>query len=112
MMGHGLHLMVDGRREGPLAVPEAERFLVTLVGRVNMQVIAGPYVAVTPNGLAGAVVLAESHAMVHQEGAHVFAEIFSCREFDPELVAAWMIEALGLTGAQTQALRRGWLVEV
>jgi S-adenosylmethionine decarboxylase len=68
-------------------------FMLECIQAADMQILAGPYVldtgAYDPNpGLTGWTVLTTSHISVHtflkQQAA--FIDLFSCKEFDPDLV--------------------------
>lgn len=69
--------------------PCIARFLSTLVSRIDMTVLDGPFVC-TENGdrahygHSGVIVLVESHCAIHTYPflAEVFLDVFSCKHFD------------------------------
>ncbi|MEO6121730.1 MAG: S-adenosylmethionine decarboxylase [Acidimicrobiales bacterium] len=78
------------------------RFLVSVVDRIGMHVLAGPMVARETGppqraGVSGVVILSESHAAIHTYPAlgEAFVDIFSCRAFDPALVETVFEEFFG-----------------
>lgn len=95
-----MHLTLDGY--GPCA-PEVSRlwaFLAEAPARVQMTPIQPPVVARHPSGLAGYVLLAESHISYHgydHDEAHiVHIDCFSCNDFDPEAFAAFASSTFGI----------------
>lgn len=77
-------------------------FLTTLVGRVNMRVLAGPLVGEEEGGFdrrgwSGVVILYESHAAIHTypELGEAFVDIFSCSQYSADTVEAVLREFFG-----------------
>jgi len=90
-----LHLLVKGHLLNP---PKTEdilnKWLSELVDTVGMKVVAGPtsvYVDEPGNeGVTGTITLATSHAAIHVWDAEIPAmfqfDIYSCKEYDPNIV--------------------------
>jgi S-adenosylmethionine decarboxylase len=94
---YGLHLTLRAYEiEDRPALGDAvavDRFLVALVGALEMTVLAGPLVGVESGppasaGVSGLVILCESHAAIHTYPVvgEAFVDVFSCRTFDPGVV--------------------------
>ncbi len=81
-------------RRGSLNDRDAvSNFLVTLVDRVGMRILAGPMVGIEEGvpekrGLSSVIILYESHAAIHTypELGEAFVDLFSCRRFSAETV--------------------------
>lgn len=60
-------------------------------------------------GVSGTMVFAESHLCVHTfvEKGYVFADVFSCKEFDPQIVEAALWEAFHFEHKEIRFFRRG-----
>ena len=87
-----LHLLVKGYvMNPPKDIKLVDNFLLDLVDRVRMKVVAGPssiYVNEPGNeGATGTVTLATSHAAIHIWDANVPSmfqfDLYSCSEFTP-----------------------------
>jgi S-adenosylmethionine/arginine decarboxylase-like enzyme len=90
-----LHLLVKGYLLNP---PKTEhtlnKWLSELVDTVGMKVVAGPtsvYVDEPGNeGVTGTITLATSHAAIHVWDAEIPAmfqfDIYSCKDYDPNIV--------------------------
>jgi S-adenosylmethionine decarboxylase len=68
-------------------------FLVSLVDRVGMRILAGPMVGIEEGvpekrGLSSVIILYESHAAIHTypELGEAFLDLFSCKTFDVDTV--------------------------
>jgi S-adenosylmethionine decarboxylase len=94
---YGMHLTVriaNIERRGPLNDSDAvSGFLVSLVDRVGMRILAGPLVGIEEGvpekrGLSSVIILYESHAAIHAypELGEAFLDLFSCRRFRIETV--------------------------
>lgn len=90
-------------------------FLVDLVARISMRVLAGPLVAVETGlpekqGCSGVIILYESHAAVHTYShlGTLFLDIFSCKMFAPGEVASFLRETFGdIEIAEETSYQRG-----
>lgn len=110
-----LHLLVKGYIKTP---PKAEevlnQWLIELVDKVGMKVVAGPtsvYVNEPGNeGITGTVTLATSHASIHvwdKENPSMFQfDLYSCSNFTPKQVLDHIDENFGLTKAFWQFIDR------
>ena len=123
---YGLHLTLrlDGieNREA-LDDPEAViGFLKSLVKRVDMRILAGPLTGREDggpdrSGVSGVVILYESHAAIHTYPwlGGAFVDIFSCREFDHEVVLGVFDEFFGahrVRELETQTRGRHWGADI
>ena len=90
-----LHLLVKGYVENPPKTAELLNvWLSELVSKVDMKVVAGPtsvYVDEPGNeGVTGTITLATSHAAIHvwdaEEPAMFQFDIYSCKDYDPNVV--------------------------
>jgi S-adenosylmethionine/arginine decarboxylase-like enzyme len=90
-----LHLLVKGYiKTAPTQEEVLNKWLSELVSEVGMKVVAGPtsiYVDEPGNeGITGTVTLATSHAAIHiwdKETPSMFQfDIYSCKDFQPEIV--------------------------
>jgi len=103
-----LHMLVRGYvYHPPSTAEETNQFLIKLVEKVRMRVVAGPtsvYVSDPGNeGVTGTVTLATSHASIHvwdsQKPAMFQFDLYSCSSFTPEEVIECIDENLGLQKA-------------
>lgn len=86
-------------------------------GEIGMTKIAPPhvisYVGIKPEdwGVSGFVIIAESHISVHTfpDRGYVWVDIFSCKEFDPDLAIRGITDAFSLERYDTNLLERGML---
>ena len=90
-----LHLLVKGYVKNPPKTAETLNvWLSELVSKVDMKVVAGPtsvYVDEPGNeGVTGTITLATSHAAIHiwdaEEPAMFQFDIYSCKDYDPNVV--------------------------
>lgn len=90
-----LHLLVKGYVKNPPKTAETLNvWLSELVSKVDMKVVAGPtsvYVDEPGNeGVTGTITLATSHAAIHvwdaSEPAMFQFDIYSCKDYDPNVV--------------------------
>lgn len=90
-----LHLLVKGYVKNPPKTAETLNvWLSELVSKVDMKVVAGPtsvYVDEPGNeGVTGTITLATSHAAIHvwdaEEPAMFQFDIYSCKDYDPNIV--------------------------
>jgi len=89
--------------------------LNSLPDTIGMTKITQPYVfkysGLVPEdkGITGFVVIAESHISIHtfQEKNYVFIDMFSCRDFDYEFAAKYLIEFFKSKKPTVNVLMRG-----
>jgi len=100
----GPHLMLDLMECSKDKLSDYEHVfnvLDDLPEKIGMTKITQPYVfpysGLVPEdkGITGTVIIAESHISIHtfQEKDHCFVDVFSCKDFDVELAAEYIIEA-------------------
>ena len=91
------HLLVDGTIRNPISDPEViNAWLAELVDKVDMEIFMEPRSKYcddpTNAGTTGVVVITTSHASIHiwNDGDPAFfrADLYSCKEFDPQVVLA------------------------
>lgn len=123
---YGLHLTlrVDQiENRDALDHPETiTQFLRSLVRRVEMRILAGPLTGREDggpdrSGVSGVVILYESHAAIHTYPlvGGAFVDIFSCREFDSEVVLGVFREFFGshrVRELETQTRGRHWGADI
>ncbi|MBI5065891.1 adenosylmethionine decarboxylase [Candidatus Woesearchaeota archaeon] len=70
-----------------------------------------PYSGLVPEdkGITGVIIIAESHISVHtfQEKDYVFIDIFSCKPFDYEKAAEFLIRAFEAREVEKNVVQRG-----
>lgn len=103
---YGLHLTLRmsnvERRDQLNNLDVVKECITTLVDRVNMRVLAGPLAQREDGepentGCSAVIILYESHAAIHTY-AHLgqaFIDIFSCKDFDVEVVMDTLAEYFG-----------------
>lgn len=113
-----MHVIIDGYGGDPLRLAD-EAVLHALLdqypAQLNMTVIAPPavyrYVGAKPQdwGISGYVLIAESHISIHTFPSRccVWADVFSCKDFDADRAIAGIKEAFQLGEVQVQVLPRG-----
>ncbi len=113
-----MHLAVDGYTGATekLQDPEFVRcFLDDYPDAIGMTKIVPPTVTTyhgpVPQdwGVSGFVIIAESHISVHTfpSRQYLWVDIFSCKEFDPDLALEQVKEAFSLSSTKSWALDRG-----
>lgn len=113
----GRHLLVDAYDGDPALLGNCELvewFLAHYPGVMGMTIIAGPYVHEHHGaneedwGVTGFVVIAESHVSIHTfpERRALWADIFSCREFDTAHALRSLKEAFGLRQMKSNTIQR------
>lgn len=119
MSEFGLHVTIDasGCNKRKLAsVTLIYDILNKLPDRIGMTKMTLPYVvkwldkfAHGTEGISGFVMIAESHISIHTfpDQDYVFMDIFSCKEFDAELVIKYLTRAFEATKFDQHILKRG-----
>ena len=107
----GVHLIVDGVMERPMGKHMVETLLRELPSRIDMNILAGPYVVegVPHNpGWTGFVIIDKSHISIHtfDEGNLVSIDVFSCKPFDAEQALSYIRSQICLTKVNSQTLTR------
>ena len=113
-----MHLVIDGLGCDPEEIADPERvrqFLDAYPEAINMTKIMTPsvqtYRGPVPEdwGVSGFVIIAESHISVHTfpDRGHINVDVFSCKEFDPELAEAEIRVYFGMREVRSWVLDRG-----
>ena len=117
-MQFGPHLMLDLKSCNPAKLSNLElifTILNDLPDAIHMHKITQPYVfpysGLVPEdkGITGFVVIAESHISIHtfQEKNYAFVDIFSCKDFDCNTAARYVIEMLESDKPEISIVQRG-----
>lgn len=113
-----MHLIIDGY-DGDRAllsnVGVVHDFLWAFPESIEMKRIAPVQVVSLPNGenpfhgVSGTVMIATSHVALHTwpEARFMWADVFSCLDFDTEQVIRALVSAFGLRKVKTKVLERG-----
>ncbi len=89
--------------------------LYDLPVKIGMTKITQPYVfpyegqVPEDKGITGTVIIAESHISVHtfQEKDYCFVDVFSCKDFDVEIAAEYLINAFESKKYEKHVIQRG-----
>ena len=119
MSEFGLHVTIDAsgcNKRKLSSVTLVYDILNKLPDRIGMTKMTLPYVVKWldkfshgAEGISGFVMIAESHISVHTfpDQDYVFMDVFSCKEFDAELVIKHLTEAFEATKYKKNILKRG-----
>ena len=70
-----------------------------------------PYAGLVPEdkGITGTVIIAESHISIHtfQEKDHCFVDVFSCKHFDVDYAAEYLIDVFESKKYEKYVVQRG-----
>lgn len=113
-----MHLIVDGFGGNYQRLADLDYIFDLLDNypdRIGMTKIMPPYVfkyrGKRPEdwGVSGFVIIAESHISMHTfpEKGYINIDVFSCKEFETELVIQHMKEAFGAERVECRILERG-----
>ena len=112
-MHHGRHIKVIGSAEPEAmrSVANVERFLRDLIGKLGMRALGAPLtfeveeelarIGAEPfedeGGTTGIAVLSTSHCAIHTWPlrSYFVMDVYSCRDFDPALVEATLVDHFG-----------------
>lgn len=114
----GPHLMLDLTRCNKEKLRDYDlifNVLHDLPKKIGMTKITQPYVfpysGLVPEdkGITGTVIIAESHISIHtfQEKDHCFVDVFSCKNFDVEFAADYLINAFESKKYDKHIVNRG-----
>jgi len=114
----GPHLMLDLRQCNEEKLKDYNHVfnvLDDLPEKIGMTKITQPYVfpysGLIPEdkGITGTVIIAESHISVHtfQEKDYCFVDVFSCKDFDVDVAADYLIEAFESKDFDKHVVSRG-----
>ena len=114
----GPHLMLDLRKCSSEKLKDYKHIfsvLDELPDKIGMTKITQPYVfpysGLVPEdkGITGTVIIAESHISIHtfQEKDYCFVDVFSCKDFDVEFAARYIIDAFESKEYDKHVVERG-----
>src|SRR5215469_13687635 len=114
----GPHLMIDGSDCDTQKLADRafiEQILNEFPDAIGMTKIGGPHIfdyqAPDPaySGVSGIVIIAESHIAIHTFPAlnYFTADVFSCRDFDPEEAIEYITRAFDVKRMDRILLQRG-----
>ncbi|MDP8258138.1 MAG: adenosylmethionine decarboxylase [Candidatus Aadella gelida] len=114
----GPHLMLDLRKCNESKLKDLSlifNVLRDLPNKIGMTRITEPYVfpysGLIPEdrGITGTVIIAESHISIHtfQEKDYCFVDVFSCKDFDVEFAAEYIINAFESKKYDKHIVNRG-----
>ncbi len=114
----GPHLMLDLSECNPDKLSDYNHvfnILDELPDKIGMTKITQPYVfpysGLVPEdkGITGTVIIAESHISIHsfQEKDYCFVDVFSCKHFDVDLAAEYLISAFESKKYEKYVVNRG-----
>jgi S-adenosylmethionine decarboxylase len=114
----GPHLMLDLRKCCGEKLKDYKHIfsvLDELPDKIGMTKITQPYVfpysGLVPEdkGITGTVIIAESHISIHtfQEKDYCFVDVFSCKDFDVEVAAKYIIDAFESKEYDKHVVERG-----
>jgi len=114
----GPHLMLDLWECNTSKLEDYElvfNVLSELPDKIGMTKITQPYVfpysGLVPEdkGITGTVIIAESHISIHtfQEKGHCFVDVFSCKDFDVDFAAEYLINTFESKQYDKYVVNRG-----
>ena len=114
----GPHLMLDLNRCKTEKLSDYDlifRILHELPEKIGMTKITQPYVfpyaGLVPEdkGITGTVIIAESHISIHtfQEKDYCFVDVFSCKDFDVEYAAEYLVDVFESKKFEKHIVNRG-----
>ncbi|MCL0074469.1 S-adenosylmethionine decarboxylase [Dehalococcoidia bacterium] len=112
-----MHLIIDGYCGDSKKMRDTEfiyHFLDTYPRQIGMTKVSTPqvsqYESLNPKeqGVSGFILLAESHISIHvfPELSYVNIDIFSCNDFQSDLVISGLQQQFGLTDVKSYVLNR------
>ena len=118
LFGFGPHLMIDGHEANPERLADKEliyRVLDELPEKMDMTKVMPPSVFDyrsedgTDEGVAGVVIIAESHIAIHTfpKRRFISVDIFSCKDFDIKTAVDYLREAFEIGRIETYLINRG-----
>ena len=118
LFGFGPHLMIDGYDADPKKLADRDliyKVLDELPEKMEMTKVLPPsvydYKGQTEEdvGLAGVVIIAESHIAIHTfpKRRFVSVDIFSCKDFEVETAVRYLTEVFGIQRYETYLINRG-----
>ncbi len=119
MTAYGPHLTIDLQNCNRKKLGDLDfvfQILDKLPPKIGMTKITAPYVfkyteGIVPEdwGITGFVVIAESHISIHTypEKGYAFMDVFSCKEFDTEKAAGFIVKAFEAKKSEKNVIMRG-----
>ncbi len=116
--GMGNHLIIEGfecdkeRLDNEALLKQVLEEIVLKVGLTKLAkpvVVRAPAKGTDPGGITGMVLVSQSHISFHtypSEGWIAF-DLFSCKEFDVEMVKTYLDEKIGIGEMQVRVIERG-----
>ena len=107
----GVHLIVDGITEKPVHKDAVERILRELPGKIDMNILDGPYVVegVPENpGYTGVEVIDKSHIAIHSfdETNAVSIDVYSSKPFNAKKTVEYLKENIKFNKITTRVITR------
>ncbi|MEZ4318059.1 MAG: S-adenosylmethionine decarboxylase [Myxococcota bacterium] len=107
----GVHWLGHAQRCDPAVLSDPARlarFLADLASALELTVMAPPQVHVVPHGLAGVVLLGESHAAIHTDltACSAYVDVFSCTTLDAATADRFVREALAARVLEWRVVQR------
>ena len=112
MSALGRHLLVEFTGCEAAVLADLERITAAMLEAARASgatIVTHSFHHVSPHGVSGAVIIAESHLAIHTWPEHRFAAVdyFSCGAVDTGAALALLQTALGATATETLSLTRG-----
>jgi S-adenosylmethionine decarboxylase len=113
---YGLLLTLDGFGSTAVRCSDSKLLLSVLwelPSKIGMRFLSKPYVVRVNEkgirGLSGFIFIMESHISIHtyEEKGFITADIYSCKDFDPNKAANFLIKKYGLKSTETNLVIRG-----
>ncbi len=105
------HLVVDGLVCRDVNLDRVGYYIDTLIDLIGMHELGVPQLYAIPEGWIGMQVIAESHVSVHiKPDYQYYGDVFSCMEFDSEVVVAFMVDYWRLDKVEYHTINRSQLV--
>ena len=76
---------------------------------MEMTKVSPPIVFPYKGGITGFIVIATSHIAIHTfpDDCYVFLDVFSCKDFDIDKAASFLVEKFKAEGVHQQNIQRG-----
>ena len=113
---YGSHLLLDCYGANPKALQDSDliyQFLDELPAMIGMEKVEVPHVVSFDDpekaGVTGIIMIITSHISIHTYSLKkcFFLDVFSCKDFDPEIVIAKAKETFEFTSSASKFVERG-----
>ena len=103
-----VHLVFEGKLSDLPIIASIYVYLASIIKRVEMTPVGAPLVTYTETELVGFQIIAESHISVHIQlrQCYLFADLFSCREFDIAQALSYSVQYFGLVSVRSTIIER------